>query len=329
MEGTPSRGALFLSVEYRNLAGTGVQVSSICLGTAFHGLWHGLSDEQACIDTIHRFLELGGNFIDCANFYQEGRCESLLGRTLKGLPGKRDELVITSKVCSTIGEGPNDGGLSRYHIMREIERTLTRLGTDHVDLYLLHHFDPETPLGETLRAMDDLVHQGKVRYVGCSNFTAAQVVEALWVSDRFVLQPVACLQHPYNLLNRAIEGELFSCCRQHRLGVMAYSPLGTGLLTGAIRVGKPPPSVSVWSQRKEREEEIAKVDHLVQLLVDRAEALSMTPAQLAVAWILDHDEVSTAIIGPDLPEHVDDVVGSGGWRISADTRAALDEAFLR
>ena len=156
-------------------------MSRLCLGTAFRGYWHGHTDEATAVRTVETALDLGVNFLDCANFYFQGRCEELLGKAIKG---KRDDLVITTKVWSQIGEGPNDRGLSRFAIMREIERSLKRLNTDYVDIYLLHNWDPDTELDETLRAFDDLVRQGKVRYVGACNFTAAQVVEALWRADR-------------------------------------------------------------------------------------------------------------------------------------------------
>ena len=168
-------------MDYVRLGRAGVKVSRLCLGTAFRGYWHGHTDEATAVCTVETALDLGCNFLDCANFYFQGRCEELLGKAIKG---KRDDLVITTKVWSQIGEGPNDRGLSRFAIMREIERSLKRLNTDYVDIYLLHNWDPDTELDETLRAFDDLVRQGKVRYVGACNFTAAQVVEALWTADR-------------------------------------------------------------------------------------------------------------------------------------------------
>ena len=186
-----------------------------------------------------RLIDLGCNFLDCANFYFQGRCEELLGKAIKG---KRDNLVITTKVWSQIGDGPNDRGLSRFAIMREIERSLKRLNTDYVDIYLLHNWDPDTELDETLRAFDDLVRQGKVRYVGACNFTAAQVVKALWTADRGGLDPLFTLQNQYNLLHRwQIEPELLPLCRQYGLGMMTYSPLAVGLLSGRFRRGQKPP----------------------------------------------------------------------------------------
>lgn len=314
-------------MEFRNLGASGLKVSPLCLGTGFRGHWHGLVEEQSCTEIVRRAIDLGCNFVDCANYYFQGRCETIVGNVLKDLNSVRDNLVITSKVWSKIGPGPNDQGLSRYHIMREIERSLRRLKTDHIDIYLLHAFDPETPLEETLRTMDDLIAQGKTRYVGCCNFTSAQVVESLWISDVNNLQPYVCVQNEYNLFKREIEKELFSRCRQHGLGLMTYSPLAVGLLTGNIRRGQTPPNTSVWSQKEDFEGEIGIFDDLIQVLIDMADELGKTPAQVAVAWILDHPEVSSAIIGPDLPEHVDEVFGAIGWILPDDVRKKLDETF--
>jgi len=190
--------------------------------------------------------------------------------------------------------------------MREIDRSLKRLRLDHIDLYLLHHFDPDTPLEETLDAMNDVVRQGKARYVGMCNYTAAQVVEALWVADKHGFAAPACLQNQYNLIRRSgVETELLDRCRQHGLGMMTYSPIAVGLLTGRCRRGKDPPAGSVWSKDIDRFRKAMTpaVDHLIATLIDVAAELGRTPAQVAFAWILDHPEVTTAMTGPDLPEH--------------------------
>ena len=316
-------------MEYRQLGRFGVRVSPICLGTAFRGYWAGQTDEKTCIRVIETAVDLGINFIDCANFYFGGRCEEVLGKALSGMKDKRDNLVITSKVWSAIGPGPNDRGASRYHIMREIDRSLKRLGLDHIDLYLLHHFDPDTPLDETLDAMNDVVRQGKARYVGMCNYTAAQVVEALWVADKNGLATPVCLQNHYNLIHRSVvEAELLGRCRQHRLGMMTYSPVAVGLLTGRYRRGVDPPRESLWGKDIERYRRIMTqgVDQLVALLIDVAEELGKTPAQVAFAWILDHPEISAAMSGPDLPEHVEEVCGGLGWTLPDEIRRKLDEA---
>ena len=326
-------------MEYRNLGKCGVKVSPLCLGTGFRSYWHNLTDEKTCSEVIHALIAHGGNFIDCANYYFQGRCEEVVGKTLKGLRGRRDDLVITTKVCARIGPGPNDGGLSRYHIMREIERSLKRLRTDHVDIYLLHGPDGETPVEETLRALDDLVRQGKARYFGACNHTPAEVVESLALSARHHLDSFVCLQNGYNLLNRRIEAELLDCCRRHGLGLMTFSPLAIGLLSGRYRKGTPAPERSIWNTRREDPGKstwdgtrddfgalVEQADGVIGALVEVAAELDRTPGQVAVAWVLDHPEVTSAIIGPDLPEHVEDAFGAVGWELPGEARQRLDEA---
>ena len=318
-------------MDYRTLGRFGVKVSPICLGTAFRGYWAGQSDEKICIRVIETAVDHGINFIDCANFYYAGKCEEVLGKALKGMKDKRDNLVITSKVWSRIGKEPNDQGASRYHIMREIERTLKRLQLDHIDLYLLHHFDPDTPLDETLGAMSDLVQQGKIRYIGACNYTAAQVVETLWVGDTHQWAPLACLQNQYSLLHRGeVEQELSGRCRQHGLGMMTFSPLAVGLLPGRFRRGRNPPKNSFWApdakQKRFKTVMTRKVDQIIETLVKAGKELDKTPAQVAFAWILDHPEITAAITGPDKPEHVEEVCGSLGWALPTEVREQLDAA---
>ena len=173
-----------------------------------------------------------------------GTSEQVLARVLKR---HRDDLVVTSKVASRIGDGPNDAGLSRYHILREIDRTLARLETDHIDIYILHVYDDRTPLEETLRAIDDVVRAGKTRYMGVSNFQTWQVLKALWTQDRLGLDPLLCIQNPYNLLNRDLEREMWPAQRDQGFGVMTYSPLGVGLLSGAYTPGEPPPEGTLYA----------------------------------------------------------------------------------
>ena len=212
-------------MDYRRFGSTGVKVSPICLGSAFRGR----PADDVCKATIKQAIDLGVNFIDVANIYQEGHSERLVGEVLKG---RRDQFVLTTKVGSSMGTGPNDIGLSRVHILREVEHSLRRLQTDHIDIYLVHQPDPTTPHEETLRALDDLVHQGKVRYLGCSNYAAWQVCAALWTSDHAGLTPFIGVQNHYNLLRRSPERELLPFCREQGLGVMTFSPLAVGLLSG-------------------------------------------------------------------------------------------------
>ncbi len=306
-------------MEYIQLGRLGVRVSRICLGTAFRGQ----RDDGVAMRVIDRAIDLGCNFIDCANFYGRGRSETVLGRAIRD---KRDDLFLTTKVWSRMGPGPNDAGSSRYHITREVERSLGRLGTDRIDLYLLHSWDPDSPLDETLRAMDDLVRQGKVLYVGACNFTAAQAVEGLWTADRLGLDAFACLQNEYNLLHRwEIEAELLPLVRRRGLGMMTYSPLAVGLLTGRFRRGQPPPPGSHWAGRQDFDQTMSeRTDGVVQTLVDIGSRHGRTPAQVALAWLLDHPEVTAPMIGPDRPEHVDETLAAVDWQLPIEDRATLD-----
>jgi len=311
-------------MDYVRLGRAGVKVSRLCLGTAFRGYWNGHTEEATAIRTVETAIDLGCNFIDCANYYYQGRCEDLLGKAIKG---KREDLVVTTKVWSRIGEGPNDQGLSRFAIMREVERSLNRLQTDYIDIYLLHNWDPNTELDETLKAFDDLVRQGKVRYVGACNFTAAQTVEALWTADRGGLDPFFVLQNQYNILQRwDIEPEILPICRQYGMGMMTYSPLAVGLLTGRFRRGQTPPADSAWTAGDRFDAALdEKTDQIIQQLVDIGEAQNKTPAQVAIAWILANDDVTAPIIGPDRPEHVEEVFGALEVEFSAEQLQALDE----
>lgn len=315
-------------MDYVNFGSAGVKVSRLALGLGFRGQ----EDEAEAQKVIERALDLGVNLIDCANIYGPmddraniGRSEVILGKALKG---KRDEVVITSKVAGAIGPGPNDRGLSRYHIMREVERSLTRLNTDHIDVYLVHTFDDSTPLEETVRALDDLVRSGKVCYIGCCNYAAWQVCRALWIADTLKATPFMCVQNPYSLLNRQLERETFGLVRQLGLGVMVYSPLAVGLLSGAYRPGQPAPPGSLWAaRRQERFSQTMQgaVAEVVTILLDLARELGRSPAQVALAWVLSQPEVTVAITGGDTLEHLEDNMGAVGWTLDAEVRARLAE----
>jgi aryl-alcohol dehydrogenase-like predicted oxidoreductase len=319
-------------MNYRELGRTGVLVSPVCLGTAFRSQ----EDEALCVRIIEHAIDKGCNFIDTA-LYGEGRSEQVVGRALKG---KRDQIVLTTKIAGTLGEGPNRGRLNRLNLISGVEASLQRLQTDYIDLYLMHSFDPNTPLDETLRALDDIVRQGKVRFIGCSNFVAWKIMEALWISGERNLAPFVCTQSQYNLLNRfEVEPELMPLCRQFGLGIMAYSPLAIGLLTGRFRRGQQPPPHTSWSTgentglspHKYRLDDALDEfnDRIVQCLIDVAERHQRTPAQVAIAWILDHDEISAPILGADLPEHVDEIFAGLEWALPADERRVLDEVSER
>ena len=316
-------------MQYVNFGSAGVKVSRIALGLGFRG--------QTSADEAQRLIEhaidSGINLIDCANSYTLGagsmpdapRSEEVLSRVLKT---RRDEVVITTKVAGGIGPGPNDQGLSRYHIMREVERSLRRLGTDHIDVYLLHHFDPETPLEETLRALDDLVAQGKVLYVGCCNFAAWQVVQALWTQDRTNADSFICVQNQYSLLYRTLKDEMFGLVRDRGLGVMAFGPLAIGLLSGSYTAGAAPPPASVWAAM-ERDAFEAATSGYAAVVLDTVRAIARergkTMPQVALNWVLSHPEITVAISGSDTIEQLDDNLGAVGWELSEVEVARLTE----
>ncbi|HEY3081520.1 MAG TPA: aldo/keto reductase [Chloroflexota bacterium] len=314
-------------MEYVNFGRAGVKVSRIALGLGLRGQ----RDEAAAERLVRRALDGGVNLFDCANVYGlgddrafAGRSEEILGRALGD---RRDDVVITSKVHSPVGSGPNDRGASRYHVMREVERSLRRLGTDRIDVYLLHGFDPDTPLEEQVRALDDLVHQGKVRYVGVCNYQAWQVCRALWVQDRINAAPLIVVQNPYSLLNRALESEMFPLVRTLGLGLMAYSPLGVGLLSGAYAGSQPPPTAPHPVVR-ERLQQVGQgpAAGLVATLRQVAEQSGATMAQVALCWVLGHPEVTVAISGADTEEQLAENLGALDARLPAEAAARLDAA---
>lgn len=318
-------------MDYINFGKAGLKVSPLALGLGFRGQ----GDERAAQRLIEHAIESGINLIDCANIYGPmddraniGRSEVILGKAIRG---KRDDVVITSKVFSNIGPGPNDAGLSRYHILREVERSLARLKTDYIDVYLIHAFDVGTPQEETIRALDDLVRSGKVRYIGCCNHQAWQVCKALWISDRTHAASYMCVQNMYNLLNRDVESDMFGLVQAEGLGVMAYSPLAVGLLSGVYSPDEPPPEGTLWATRYRDEFDrrmSGATGQVISTLKQFASELGKTPAQLAVAWVLSHPEVTVAISGSDTVAQLDDTLGGIGWELDAAIREALDRVSL-
>lgn len=315
-------------MEYVNFGTAGLKVSRLALGLGLRGQ----GDEKEVERLIRRAFDGGINLFDCANVYgllddrvNAGRSEVILGRALKSI---RDEVVITSKVVSPVGAGPNDRGGSRYHIVREVERSLRRLDTDRIDVYLLHAFDATTPLEEQLRALDDLVTQGKVRYVGVCNYQAWQVCRALWVQDRLGADPLITVQNPYSLLNRSLETEMFPLARQLGIGVMAYAPLATGLLSGAYVPGQAPPPSTLWGGRRRAQftatlsGRAAEVLGVVHDVAGRANA---SVAQVALNWVLGHREITCAISGADTDTQLAENLGALEIAISPEDRQRLDE----
>jgi aryl-alcohol dehydrogenase-like predicted oxidoreductase len=323
----PAERYVYRKMEYINFGTAGVQVSRLAFGLGFRGQ----GDAAKAQRVIEHAIAQGINLIDCANVYGmlDDRAnirssETVLGRAIKG---KRDHVMITSKVASPVGSGPNDDGLSRYHIMREAERSLTHLDTDYIDFYLVHRFDELTPLEETVRALDDLVRAGKVRYVGCCNYAAWQVCKALWVADRINAMPYICVQNIYNMLNRRMEEQMFGFLRDAGLGAMAFSPLAVGLLSGVYSPENPPPPDSLWGTRLRSDFDSAvagDAGKVISTVIELAAELGKTPAQLAVAWVLSHPEITLAITGSDTVEHIDDNIGAVGWTLDESVREKLD-----
>ncbi|GIO14291.1 aldo/keto reductase [Cohnella xylanilytica] len=268
-------------MEYTYLGRTGLQVSRLCLGTMTYGDWD--LDERTSLSIIGRVLDSGINFLDTADTYGKGTSEEIIG---KAIQGRRDRVIIATKFKVRTAEGPNGEGASRYRIMRQVEASLKRLNTDYIDLYQVHRPDPYTPLDETLRALDDLVTQGKVRYIGCSNFEAWRIVESLWVSDRMNLERFVSNQPSYNIFNRYIEQEILPACDRHGLATLAYSPLDGGWLSGKYRVGRPLPDNS-RGERMDVDSEANKAKlEKVERLAEWAESRGMTLGQFALAWLL-------------------------------------------
>jgi aryl-alcohol dehydrogenase-like predicted oxidoreductase len=316
-------------MQYVNFGSAGIKVSPLALGLGLRGQ-DSKADAQRLIEHT---LDRGINLIDCANVYATldrheygGESETILGKALKG---RRDAVVITSKVASRMGPGPNDSGLSRAHIMREVENSLRRLDTDYIDVYLVHTFDESTPLDETIRAMDDLVRAGKVRYTGCCNFSVWQVCRSLWVASDLHAAPIIAVQNPYSLLERELEGEMFGLVRNQGLGVMAYSPLAVGLLSGAYIPDQPAPSGSLYATgRKDSYGEVMSgpAGDMISTLIRLAAEIGKSPGQLALAWVLSHPEVTIAISGSDTIEQIDDALGALGWTLDEEIRRQLDES---
>jgi aryl-alcohol dehydrogenase-like predicted oxidoreductase len=304
-----------------------VQVSPLCLGTAFRGYRRGRRSEQECVATFERAVELGCNFIDCANVYGFGESEELVGRVVRRL-GVRERLVLTSKVGQSMGEGANRGGLSRRYVMAEIDHTLRRLQTDYLDVYFMHQPDPATPLEESLRALHDVVTAGKARYIGVSNHHPTELVELLWIADALGLHRPAVLQYPYSLVQRwLIEREIAPLCRRFGLGLITYSPLAVGLLSGTYRPDTLPEENSLWGGRRRHAFQNVVRDRVADVVAEViavAERVGATPGQVSQAWILSHPEVTCIISGADVPAHIEDTAGAVGLELPAEEIRRLD-----
>jgi aryl-alcohol dehydrogenase-like predicted oxidoreductase len=307
-------------MDYRILGRTGVKVSALCLGGMYFG-WR--NDEAESARIIHQALDRGINFIDTANVYAESRSETYVGKALRG---RRDQVVLATKFRWGMGEGPNDEGASRLHLRAQVENSLRRLQTDRIDLYQIHHPDPVTPLEETIEALTDLVRQGKVLYIGTSNFPAWQLVEAQWIADRRNLIRFVSEQPHYSALDRTLEREIIPACRKYGIGVICWCPLDGGMLTGKYRKGQPPPPDSRAIEEKwalESPESMRCLD-AVERLAALAEARGKTLSQFSLAWLLANPAVTAPIIGPRTPEQLDDNLGAVGWTLAPEELAAID-----
>jgi voltage-dependent potassium channel beta subunit len=311
-------------VEYRRLGRSGVKVSEISLGSWL--TYGGSVAEERAQACIYKAYELGINFFDTANVYMRGTAEEIVGRALKGF--ERDSYFLATKVYFPMGEGPNDRGLSRKHITEQCHASLTRLGVDYVDLYQCHRYDEDTPLEETLRALDDLIRQGKVLYVGVSEWTADQIADALRLAKEMNLDKIVSNQPRYNMIQRQIEAEIIPLCEREGVGQVIFSPLAQGVLTGKYRPGEAPeqgtraadPESNRFMQELMNEEVLSAVEKLRPVASDAG--LSMS--QLALAWVLQRDNVSSAIIGASRPEQVEDNAKAAGVRLSSDVVSEID-----
>lgn len=309
-------------MKYRRLGGTGLKVSEISLGSWL--TYGGYVEKDHAVKAIETAYSLGVNFFDTANVYEKGAAEQVLGATLSQYP--RESYVLATKVFGVMGDGPNDRGLSRKHITEQCHASLKRLGAEYVDLLYCHRYDPETPLEETLRALDDLVRQGKVLYVGVSEWTAAQMTEALAVADRYLLDHIVVNQPVYNMFERYIEKEIIPLGARKGIGQVVFSPLAQGLLTGKYSSASDIPEGSRaaridWMRKGITEEKIAKVQELGKLAAE----LDITVGNLALAWILRQPNVASALVGASRPEQVEENVKASGLELSADVLARIDD----
>jgi aryl-alcohol dehydrogenase-like predicted oxidoreductase len=312
-------------MEHRALGGTGVKVSAVCLGAMMLGSW-GNADHDESVSIIRRAVDAGINFIDTADVYSAGESETIVGKAIAQIG--RDDLVVATKVHGTMGRDPNSQGNSRRWILAECENSLRRLGVDYIDLYQIHRPEPDTDIDETLGALSDLVHAGKVRYVGSSTFPAHQIVEAQWVADRRNRERFVTEQPPYSILARGIEADVLPVCHQYRMGVLSWSPLAGGWLSGRFGEGK-----DNTSRRAERipsryemsipanRQKLQVVDELTAI----AQAAGLSLVDLAIAFVLAHPDVTCPIIGPRTMDQLETLLSSAEKRLGPDVLDRIDE----
>jgi aryl-alcohol dehydrogenase-like predicted oxidoreductase len=316
-------------MDYRQLGRSGLRVSALTLGTMTFGGGGrfglvGSTDVDGAKRQVDMCLDAGINMIDTADVYSAGASEEILG---KAIAGRRDDLLIATKARMAMGEGPNDAGLSRHHLIRSCEASLRRLGTDYIDLYQVHEWDGQTPMEETLTALDDLVHSGKVRYIGCSNFAGWQLAKALGISDRLGLQRYVSQQIYYSLQSRDAEYELMPAALDGGVGILVWSPLAGGLLSGKYRRDQQGPEgsrhLTDWGEPPVRDPD--QTYDTIDALVEIGEARGVSAAQVALAWTLGRPGVSSVVVGARTDEQLADNLGAADLELTEEEIARLEE----
>jgi 1-deoxyxylulose-5-phosphate synthase len=317
-------------MDYVNLGATGLKVSRICLGTMTYGSskWREwVLDEEASRPLIRQALKAGINFFDTADMYSLGASEEVLGRALKDFGPRRDKVVIATKVFYPVGDDPNQRGLSRKHIMHAIDDSLRRLGTDYVDLYQIHRFDPETPIEETIEALHDVVRAGKALYLGASSMAAWQFAKMLYTADANGWTRFAAMQNHYNLIYREEEREMIPLCREEGIGVLPWSPLARGLLAGKHR----PETIRARTDTYGKQIYGEKIGAADASVIERVEAVAaeqgLVPAQIALAWLLQKPGVVAPIVGASKPHQLDDALAALKIRLTSEAIATLEEVY--
>jgi aryl-alcohol dehydrogenase-like predicted oxidoreductase len=313
-------------MDYRTLGRTGVDVSPLCLGAMMFGDW-GNTDHDDSVRIIHRALDAGINFIDTADVYSRGESETIVAKALAG--GRRDDVVLATKVHGRMGDDRNQFGNSRRWIVREVEASLKRLNTDWIDLYQIHRPEPDTDIDETLGALSDLVHQGKVRYIGSSTFPASRIVEAQWVARDRGRERFVCEQPPYSMLVRGVENDVLPTCRRYGMGVIPWGPLAGGWLSGRWRKGQEPPQSSRADRIPGRydlsipgnQRKLEATEQLAQL----AEEAGLSLIHLGLAFVINHPAVTAAIIGPRTMEHLESQLGAAEVKLDPAILDRIDE----
>ena len=311
-------------MEYKKLGRSGLEVSAVGLGCNNFGR---RCDKEQTAAVVHKALDVGVTLFDTADIYGRGISEEFLGAALQG---RRRDVVLATKFAGPMGEGPLRGGASRRYVFEAVEESLRRLGTDYIDLYQIHFPDVRTPIEETLRAMDDLVRQGKVRYAGCSNFAGWQVVEAQWIARTQHFAPIVSAQNQYNLLDRRIERELVPACTAYGLGVLPYFPLANGFLTGKYHRGEPPPDGTRLSAPGMADRVLNDKNFIVlEGLETFAQARGHTVLELAIGWLASQPHVGSVIAGATKPEQIEQNVRAAEWQLSAEELAEVDTITRR